>query len=95
MFDRQKVYTLYHIIDEYHKNYGIIKLNSKYSIRRLKNGILVISYKSGFVGLSAIIRHMFDDQKRVISKYIEPISLLKNWYEKYKKDEAIEEEYYG
>lgn len=95
MFDRQKAYTIYHTIDEYYKNYGIIKLNSKYSIRRLKNGILVISYKSGFVSLSSIIRLMFNDQKRVIPKYTEPRNLLKNWYEKYKKDEAIEEEYYG
>ena len=95
MFDRQKVNTVYHIIDEYYKNYGIIKLNSKYSIRRLKNGILVISYKSGFVGLATILRFMFSDQKVVVPKYTESKNLLKNWYEKYKKDEAIEEEYYG
>ena len=62
MLDRQKVYTLYHTVDEYYKNYGIIKLNSKYSIRRLKNGILVISYKSGFVSLFFIIKFMIDYQ---------------------------------
>ena len=93
MVDRQKIKEIYDIIDEYHKNYGIIKLNSKYSIRRLKNGILVISSRSGFIGLAAIIKYMFDDQK-VILKYTEQKNLLRNWYEQYKKDKAIEDYYY-
>jgi hypothetical protein len=36
---------------------------------------------------------MFDDQK-IIPKYTEQKNLLKNWYEQYKKDKAIEDYYY-
>lgn len=98
MYDKEKVKTVYNIIENHYKAYGIIKLSNTHTIRRTKKGELVLLIDTKptktVIGLYSILKYMYDDKKKPLLRFTESKMLIQKWYNNYKEYKAKEESYY-